>query len=326
MENLSRAEAKNLCGEFIAKKHSDQDISQILVELAAKGETADEIAGFSDSLLQHAEPFPNRKAAMDVCGTGGSSVERFNVSTATAFILASLGVNIAKHGNCGSTRPNGSFDLLEELGIPIDLDGSALSACLEETGLAFIYARKFHPAMKEVAAARKLAGRRSIFNLAGPLSNPANITKQVIGTVDEKLMQILRDTAKAIGREACLVVTGFPGIDELSVAGPSKILHDHRIQQEVRPEELGAETCDYNQIPCGNAPENAREFLKLIDGSGQKNLEDIVCVNTGLALYCEGKVDEIKRGTEEARNAIRGGTVKNKFLEYKKMAEKFSRR
>jgi len=326
MENLSRAEAKNLCGEFIAKKYSDADISQILVELASKGETSHEIAGFSDSLLQHAEPFPSRKPAMDVCGTGGSSVERFNVSTASAFILASLGIKIAKHGNRGSTKPNGSFDLLEELGIPIDLDGAALSACLEETGLAFINARKFHPAMKEVATARKLAGRRSIFNLAGPLSNPANITKQVIGTVDEKFMQILRDTAKAIGRETCLVVTGFPGIDELSVAGPSKILHAQRILQGVRPEELGAEQSDYSQIPCGNAPENAREFLKLIDGAGQKNLEDMVCINAGLALYCEGRVDELRRGTEEARSAIQGGIVKSKFLEYKKMTEKFAQR
>lgn len=150
MENLTREDARILCDSFLSGDINPQEAAKKLINLADKGETAEEIAGFSDSLLSHAQPFPNRKEVFDLCGTGGSSLDRFNVSTSVAFILASLGVNVAKHGNRGSRKPNGSFDLLEELGINIDLNGNQLSDLLDKTNLAFVYARKFHTAMKNV--------------------------------------------------------------------------------------------------------------------------------------------------------------------------------
>jgi len=324
MKNLRRNEAKDLCDELMGDIFSDQDIAEILIELATKGETADEIAGFHDSLMQKAELFPSRKIAMDVCGTGGSGLDRFNVSTAVAFVLASLGVSIAKHGNRGSSKQNGSIDFLEALDIPIELDGKAASICLEEANLAFIYAKKIHPGLKKMVTSRSIAGCGTIFNLVGPLCNPANINKQVIGSTDEKLQQILFQTAMAIGREACIVVSGFPDIDEVSVAGPSKIMFARGIQREVFPQELGVKQCDYNKIPCGDAKRNAQEFHKIIEGDGNQALEDLVSINAGIALYCDDQVDDFCSGTIEARRAIRKGLVKDKFLEYKKMAVRIS--
>ncbi|MBU2530800.1 MAG: anthranilate phosphoribosyltransferase [Elusimicrobia bacterium] len=322
MKNLTRKEAEKICDEIFDKKYTDEEIAEILICIAKKGETEEEIAGFSDSLLKHAEPFPYREDVFDICGTGGSTVERFNVSTVVAFILASLGVKVAKHGNRGSHRPNGSFDFLEELGINIDVDGYVLSECLEKTNLAFIFARKFHPAMKMVAKARKIVDHRTIFNLAGPISNPANIKKQVVGTADKNMVDLLVKTGRLIGREECLVVSGHPGIDEISVSGISIVGGSQTTIREITPEQIDTPRYDYDKIPCGDAKFNAQEFYKLINNSANNGLEDIVCVNAGLALAFFKKsnfiIEDIKDGIRESRDAIRLGWMRKKFEEYKK--------
>lgn len=325
MKDLTRKEAENLCDEIFEEKYADKEIAETLICLARKGETAEEIAGFSDSLLKRAEPFPSRQSAFDICGTGGSAIERFNVSTSAAFILASLGIKVAKHGNRGSNKRNGSFDLLEELGINIEADGSVLSDCLENINLAFIYARKFHPAMKKAAEARKLVGCRTIFNLAGPISNPANIRKQIIGTADTTLIDVLIKTGLIIGREKHLIVSGYPKIDELSVSGESLIVlfdGSKTKTKKITPEQINIPRYGYNKIPCGDAGFNAQEFYKLINNLADKSLEDMVCANAGLALAFLSNSDvtaeDIKNGTREARDAIRLGLMKKKFNEYKK--------
>ena len=296
-------------------------MAEILGALSRKPETSDEVSGFVDALLERSEPFPSRAEAIDVCGTGGNIGERFNVSTAVAFILASVGLRVAKHGNRGSRKPNGSFDLLEILEIPIDLDGEQLSEILEETNLAFIYARKFHPAMKHVARARKIAERRTIFNLAGPLSNPANVKNQVIGTIDTKFFELLLTASRALGRGKSLVVSGHPGIDELSITG------DTQYQTTwsdglftVIPEQLGIKRAESASIPCGNAVQNAKEFMTLMNGNGNACLEDMVCANAGLAMVCNDPTMNIRDGIRLSREAIHKGLMKNKFDHYKKMA------
>lgn len=323
MQNLSRLEAKQLCTDFLHLKYSDKETAGILISLADKKETSEEISGFVDALLESAEIFPSRVPAIDVCGTGGSKIDRFNISTAVAFIIAALGIKVAKHGNRGSRKPNGSFDLLEELGIPIDLNGDNLSDLLEKTNLAFIFARKFHPAMKNVASARKIANRRTIFNFAGPLSNPANITNQVIGTVDNSCLDLLLKSSKAIGREKCLIVSGHPEIDELSITGVSnyKTSWDENDKvHEVTPEQIGFKGCISSEITSGNAKENAQQFISLIEGNGNIFLENMVCANVGLALYCYDNSVTLLEGVDVARNAIHQGAMKQKFVEYKKMA------
>lgn len=320
MKNLTREEAKSLCDEFLEGKYTDKEIAEILVFLAKKGETAEEIVGFSDSLLSRSEPFPFQEPVVDVCGTGGSMVDRFNVSTTVAFILASLGIKVAKHGNRGSRKPNGSFDFLEELGVNIDVGGDVLSKCLDEISLAFIFARKFHPAMRAVAEARKMVGHRTIFNLAGPISNPANIRTQIIGTVDVDGLNLFVDVGKIIGRKI-LVVSGHPQIDELSICGVSVIAFSEG-KKEITPEEMELKRCVCGEILCGDAKSNAKEFLKLIEGQGSRTLEDLICANAGLAIaFVENgeniTMKNIKDGIGKAREAIRSGRVKEKFMVYK---------
>lgn len=323
MQNLTRQNAKKLCNEFLNSKYSDNEIAEILISLADKKETSEELSGFVDALLENSEPFPSRTPALDVCGTGGSTGDRFNVSTAVAFILASMNIKVAKHGNRGSRKANGSFDLLEMLEIPIDLDGERLSYLLEKTNLAFIYARKFHPAMKNVANARKIAGRRTIFNLAGPLSNPANIHDQIIGTIDRNLFDTILKTSKTVGRKKCLTVSGHPEIDELSITGKSTYKTSWEdILIEISPKQLGIKECEPSKIPCGNAKENADEFFRLIAGNGNSYLEDMVCANAALALNCQNNSISILDGMCQVREVIRKGLVKMKFLEYKEMAQK----
>jgi len=257
---------------------------------------------------------------MDICGTGGSEFDRFNVSTAVAFILGTLGIKICKHGNRGSRKPNGSFDFIEELGIPIDLNGECLSILLEKTNIAFIYARKFHPAMKNVVNARRLAGCRTIFNLAGPLSNPANIEHQIIGTVNKKYFSTLLKTARMLNRKKCITISGEPGIDELSISGESYFLTswDNK-EQKISPEDMNIKCIDYLNIPSGSSKENAIEFLKLIEGEGNVDLENMICANVGLALYCQYQYS-IQDGIKMAKEAIKSKNVKKKYLEYKELS------
>ena len=167
-QDLSITQAASLCAAFLEEDLTDAAIAETLVLLSEKGETADEICGFSQALLHRAAPVPFASGTVDVCGTGGSDLERFNVSTAAAFVLACTGLKIAKHGNRGSKRPNGSFDLLEALEVPFELDGDQVTHCLEQTGIGFLFARRFHPTMRKVVEARRLANRRTIFNLAAP--------------------------------------------------------------------------------------------------------------------------------------------------------------
>jgi anthranilate phosphoribosyltransferase len=320
MNNLNRHESKKLCNDILDCKFTDHEISELLIELATKGETSDEIAGFVDALLDYAEPFPNRVNAMDICGTGGGEFDRFNVSTVAAFILGTLGVKICKHGNRGSRKPNGSFDFIEELGIPIDLNGDCLSILLEKTNIAFIYARKFHPVMKNVVNARKLAGCRTIFNLAGPLSNPANIENQIIGTVNKKYFETLLSTARILNRKKCIAVAGEPGIDELSISGESIYLTSwDNIEHKIVPEDINLERINYSKIPSGNSKDNAIEFLKLIEGEGNIDLENMVCANVGLALHCQNECS-IQDGIKRAKEVINSKLVKKKYIEYKELS------
>jgi anthranilate phosphoribosyltransferase len=218
-KDLSFNDAKLLCEELISGKVPTPEISRIIVDLRAKGETADEIAGFAAAIKSKAPEIPFLDSTIDLCGTGGSKLERFNVSTAVAFIVACFGLTIAKHGNKGSQKPNGSFDLLEQLGVPINVSGDCIAESLKRNKLAFIFARKAHPAMNYVAEARKLTPGRTIFNLAGPLSNPTNVTSQVIGTADKSMMKNLYQAASILNRQHITVVFGEPGIDELSISG-----------------------------------------------------------------------------------------------------------
>jgi len=250
-ESLSEAEASQCLEVIFDGGVSDEDIAAFLVALAKKGETADEVVGFMRVLQAHAIGVELGGDCIDVCGTGGSGLSRFNVSTAVAFVLAAAGVPVAKHGNRGSRRPNGSFDLLEALGCSFELSAGQVRALFDATGLCFLYARTLHPAMKKVVRARQLAARRTIFNLAAPLSNPANPRYQVVGTPHAEGAALVAEILTKLDRERFMVAVGAPGIDEVSISGETLLIEGMNGKTSARtlnPVDLGIDPVPYEKI------------------------------------------------------------------------------
>lgn len=323
-ESLDEEQAADLLGWILKGSVGDEPLAEFLVALSEKGETADEIVGFCRTLLANEIPLELGAECIDVCGTGGSGLSRFNVSTAVAFILASDGVPVAKHGNRGSRRPNGSFDLLDALECPFEFGPDKLGKVFDDTGLCFIYARTYHPVMKTVAGARKLANRRTIFNMAAPLCNPAQPAFQVVGTPTGANAMVLAEVLQRLGRQRCLVVTGTPGIDEVSVSGPTEIL-------DVRPDgveheflkltDLGLQVHDYSSIPGGNSDQNAEIFLSLMAGEAPDAIVDQVSLSGGVAMYCSGRTDSVHIGYRRCRELLSEGVAGQKFSEFRSICQ-----
>jgi anthranilate phosphoribosyltransferase len=319
-ESFSEKEAAAIAWDIFESNVNDRAVADFLVALAQKGETAAEVAGFASELVRRALPVNAPATCVDLCGTGGSDLARFNVSTAAAFVAASCGVPIAKHGNRGSRRPNGAFDLLEALGIPIELPPKLIEECLAQVGVAFIFARMYHPGMKRVTQARKLAGRRTIFNLIGPLSNPAGVTHQLVGTADAARLWVLGEALQRIGRTRALVVYGDPGIDEFSVSGKSVVLEvtpNGIIESEFQLSEAGIERVDYAELPTGDCHDNAIVFYQLLDDKAPQGIRDMVALNAGAVLYLSGHTRTIAEGYRAASDAIGDGRMKKKFVTLK---------
>jgi anthranilate phosphoribosyltransferase len=320
--NLTFEEAHALSETLLAGAVSDQEAADVLVQLALKGETAVEVQAFVTSLLSHAEAIPFDEPTVDTCGTGGSGLVRFNVSTAAAFVLAAGGVCIAKHGNRGSLRPNGSFDLLDALGVRIDLDGPAVATCLSQTGLGFIYARRFHPAMRRVAAARQLAGRRTIFNLAGPLSNPTRVRAQVVGAATRADAITVAKCLYLLGRQQGFSVTGNSGIDDVDLSGPSALYaaDANATFSELDPTALGLVAAPYSDLPGGDAATNAEMFRRLLHGQAPPALRVVVCLSAALAFFAAERTESVSSGLSLAAQLLASGAVREKFTQYRDVA------
>lgn len=323
-ESLSEQEAANLLRFILSESVADEPLAEFLVAMSEKGETADEIVGFCRVLLENRVGLNLGSDCIDVCGTGGSGLSRFNVSTAVAFTLAADGVPVAKHGNRGSRRPNGSFDLLDALDCPFEFGPDDLTEVFNRTGLCLIYARAYHPVMKSVAGARKLANRRTIFNMAAPLCNPMEPAYQVVGTPTTENARVLADVLQRLGRRRCFVVTGSPGVDEVSVSGPTEILDvdpDGVRSSSLDPSDLGIELTDYSLIPGGDASENAGIFLRLLDGEAPEAIVEMVCLSGDVAMHCHETVDSIKSGHRRCRELIDDGLVRSKFNEFRTICQ-----
>ncbi len=259
--------------------------ADLLVTWAQRGETGAELAAVVRALRARAVPVALTRSSVDVVGTGGVEGSRFNVSTTVAFVLASAGVAVAKHGNRGSRSPNGSFDFLEALGIPIDLPPAALTTLHQDHGLCFLFARALHPAMAAAVPYRKLAARRTIFNLAGPLANPAPVDHLLIGAVDQRSALVLAQALRLLGDGRALVVCGEPGIDEVSISGPT---HTWNVTaQDINQGILTPapqSVVDRALLPGGDATTNAALFARLIAGDPCDGLAEMVQVNAGLVF------------------------------------------
>lgn len=300
----------------------------LLVAWAQRGETGVELAAVVRFLLSRALSIPTSTRCIDPVGTGGSGLTRYNISTTTAFILAAAGVPVAKHGNRGSARPNGSFDFLDAIGIPFQLPPAAIARLLDETGVCFLFARTMHPAVAAVAPYRKLAAatvKRTIFNLAGPLANPCRPVRQLLGVADARIAEVVTAAMALLGTERTVVVCGHPGLDELSITGPTRIW-------DVRPSGTTLSTIipplphaiTHAELPGGDAPVNAELFHRLLDGSEAGPLRDMLLVNAGAALDCWADRPIPGHGLDQARALLASGQVRMVYEKHQALARQLA--
>src|SRR5260221_6374954 len=306
--SLARGEAREVMSAVLSGRATDAQIAALLVALHMKGETVEEIVGFAEAIRAAAPSFSTtenstldvsgteREALVDTCGTGGDASDTFNISTASALTIAGAGVRVAKHGNRGITSKCGSADVMEALGVKIDLPLAQLSDCLKHVGLAFMYAPGIHTATRHVQAARRdLRPLRSVFNLLGPLTNPARASAQVVGVYSDELVEKLAQALKMLGAKRTLVVHGADGLDEISISGPTKIGEARgewvRVY-EVTPQQFGLKTAPLSAITGGDVKENAEIIHKILDGEKSAR-RDIVLMNSADALVAAGRADSL---------------------------------
>ncbi len=327
---LSEAEMEKAMDEVMTGTATPAQIGAFVTALRLKGETVEEITGAAKAMRARAvkiclnnhlvnvdrdEINVEDETILDTCGTGGDTTNTFNVSTACAFVAAGAGVNVAKHGNRAVSSRCGSADVIENLGVKLDLTSSDVERCIKEIGIGFLYAPLFHGAMKYAAGPRQEIGIRTIFNLLGPLTNPAGASVQVIGVYEPALTEKVAYVLKRLGSKETFVVCGEGTLDEISICGPTRI--SHLKNGEVRtfdltPEEVGLKRTSPEAIKGGNAIENAEMIRQVLDG--QKGARrDIVLLNAGAAFVVAGLDRDFEEGIERAKNSIDSGQAKEKL-------------
>ncbi len=299
---------KILMGEM-----SDSEIESILAEMAGRGETTQEIKEACEVMRELVVPVEGHEDAIDNCGTGGSGLERINTSTIAAFVLAGGSVKVAKHGNRASGGRCGSFDVLEAVGANIELDARQVEKCLSEVGIGFMFAPLFHPAMKHVGPVRKKMGIRTIFNIVGPLVNPAGVERQVIGVSDLDIAAKMAKVLAELGTKKALVVYGDDSLDEITVTGGSCIfeVNDGVIERhEFMPERI------YDKIGGGGKEENAEIFLGILDGEIDGAKKELVLINSAAGFLVADEVESFEEGIALAKEVLDSGKAKAKFDQY----------
>ncbi|HTA25587.1 MAG TPA: anthranilate phosphoribosyltransferase [Terriglobales bacterium] len=325
-ESLSRDEARSVMSDILAGKCTDAQIAAFLVALHMKGETVEEIVGFAEAIRAAATPLPlsssavdvsgtGRDALVDTCGTGGDASGTFNISTATAFVVAGAGVRVAKHGNRSVTSKCGSADVMEALGVKIDLPPTRLAACLAEVGIAFLFAPAMHSAMKHVQTARRELRLRTVFNLLGPLTNPARASAQVVGVYSVDLVEKLADALSMLGLRRAMVVHGLDGLDEITITAPTRIaeVNNGSVRTyEVTPEEFGMKRASLENISGGDAATNASIIRDVVDGQHSPK-RDVVLLNSAAALVVSGKAEHLAQAVPLAALSIDSGAGARKL-------------
>jgi len=326
---LTRDEARAVMGEVLAGRATEAQIGALLVALVMRGETVEEIAGFAEAIRAAATPIrlqhdsaldvsgTERDALVDTCGTGGDASGTFNISTATALVVAGAGVRVAKHGNRSSTAGArcGSADVMEALGVKIDIPAKRLAQSLEKVGIAFIFAQAVHSAMRYVAPVRKQLKLRTVMNLLGPLTNPAGASSQVVGVYSRELVPKLAQALRQLGLKRALVVHGHDGLDEITLSAPTHVaeLRDNAVlEYDVTPEQFGLARAPLQAILGGDAEENARIIHWVLRGD-QGAHRDIVLLNAAAALLVAGRATSIAEALPLAAEAIDSGAAQRKL-------------
>ena len=289
---------------------TEAQVGALLAGLRTKGETEAEVAGFARGMRAAARTIePDRAPLVDTCGTGGDGHDTINVSTTSAFVVSGAGVPVAKHGNYSVSSPSGSADVLEELGVTIDADPPAVERCIEERDIGFMLAPVFHPAMKAVIGPRKELGVRTIFNVLGPLTNPAAADAQVVGVYAPDLVPLLAEALSRMALDRAIVVHGA-GLDEFAVHGESTVAEVEGAsvtEYTVTPADLGVDTHELAAVAGGTPSENAADLRGILDGDVAGAKRDIVLANAGAAVYVAGEADSLAAGVDAARESIDSG-------------------
>jgi len=323
-EDLKEQEAQKIMNQIMQGELTSAQIASFLTALRIKGETIEEMFGCAKAMRENAvrlkKSYPQ---AIDTCGTGGDGKGTFNISTVTAFVAAGAGLKVAKHGNRGISSKSGSADVLEALGININLTPSQVEDCLEEVGIAFFFAPVFHPAMKFAIAPRKEMGFRTIFNLLGPLTNPAGVKYQVLGVYDPDLTEVIAQTLKELGAQQAMVVCSEKGMDEISLSEATKISQVKNGTVEtfyLQAEDLGLRRCRLEDIQGGDSDLNAKITLEILEGKRRNSMRDTVLANAAAALMIGGVAEDLQMGLLMAAETIDSGAALQKLIELKRFS------
>ncbi len=323
--SLSFEQSAAVMAEIMGGEATPAQIAAFITSLRIKGETVDEIAGLASVMREKAVPVKATPPLIDTCGTGGDNSATINISTAAAFVVAGAGLRVAKHGNRAMTSKCGSADVLEALGVKIDLNAEAVAQCLEKVGIGFMFAPLFHPAMKHAAGPRREIGIRTVFNVLGPLTNPARAGFQVIGVPSQELGQKIAAVLHRLGTKHSLVVHSLDGMDELSISGKSVFweVNEQGVlpTAEVEPADFGLKKTGISEIKGGTPEENASILHHIL--SGQKGpARDVVALNAAAALYAGERVPDLKEGVRLAESTIDSGQAAEKLEALIKLSHK----
>jgi anthranilate phosphoribosyltransferase len=325
-EDLSRSEAEGVMSEIMRGEATPSQISAFITALRVKGETVDEIAGCAKAMRAHARKVvPKQKRMIDTCGTGGDRRGTFNISTITAFVVAGAGVAVAKHGNRSVSSQCGSADVLEALGAKIELTPEQMAQCIDEVGIGFLFAPSVHPAMKHAAGPRREVGIRTIFNILGPLTNPASASVQLLGVYDPKIAETIAQVLGVLGVSRALVVHGAHGLDELSTTGSNRVtrLCEGNIRSfRVNPGDVGFPKARVEQLKGGTAEDHAEIVRNVLQGE-EGVRRHVVLLNAGAALAIAGETAQMNEGIAMAAEAIDSGKALQKLEQLIELSRSF---
>lgn len=320
-QSLSVEQAEAVMDGIMSGATTPVQIAGFLVALRAKGETVDEIVGCARAMRRAAVPVrPARTDVIDTCGTGGDGAGTFNVSTTTAFVVAGAGLGVAKHGNRSVSSKSGSADVLEALGVNLDLTPGQVAGAIDEVGIGFLFAPKLHPAMRHAIGPRRELGVRTIFNILGPLTNPAGASAQLLGVYDASLTEPLACVLQELGGRAAYVVHGFGGLDELTTTGPNRVSYfglgaadGHVVTETLDPRELGFDPARPEALRGGDPGENARITRAILAGEDRGPRRGVVLLNAAAALVAGDSAADLPEGLARAAESIDSGAALSKL-------------
>lgn len=318
-EDLTYEMAEAVMNEIMSGEATPVQMSAYLTALSIKGETIDEITASAAGMRAHCIKLLHNMDVLEIVGTGGDGSNSFNISTTSSLVIAAAGVPVAKHGNRAASSKSGAADVLEALGVNISIPPEKSAQLLKDISICFLFAQNYHVAMKYVAPIRKELGIRTVFNILGPLSNPAGANMELMGVYDESLVEPLAQVMAKLGVSRGMVVYGKDSLDEISMCAPTAVceIKDGWFQSyELTPEQFGYERCDKSQLTGGSPQENAEITEAILEGREKGAKRQAVCLNAGAALYITGKAETIEQGVRMAESLIDDGSALRKLEEF----------